>query len=293
MSSAEESPAQRAARLRRERREAKIKEGGAARLDKITSLSGRTPQSIREETSPIPSPSPSPQPPAPVSMPETGPFPGPPPRQFPGPTASVEDHPPEDLQAQQEYIRSLLRQNGPPPTEPGLDDDPMKLLNTLMSGGIPGGIPGADPSAGGAGLSQANLAGTLGSLGLPPWAANWLGAAARPQTDEEKRDIRTWKVLHVVFAVAMGIYLLLVLGASVATFGSQPPPPATARNPFVLFTTAELLLGGTRIMLSNRGGGLVGPALWIQLFRDVIQDGSIVLFLLGMSAWWTRDWMAV
>jgi hypothetical protein len=45
MSSTEESPAQRAARLRRERREAKIREGGAARLDKITSLSGRTPQS--------------------------------------------------------------------------------------------------------------------------------------------------------------------------------------------------------------------------------------------------------
>lgn len=45
MSSVEESPAQRAARLRRERREAKIKGDGAARLDKITSLSGRTPAS--------------------------------------------------------------------------------------------------------------------------------------------------------------------------------------------------------------------------------------------------------
>jgi len=44
MSTPDESPAQRAARLRRERREAKIKEGGSARLDKITSLSGRTPQ---------------------------------------------------------------------------------------------------------------------------------------------------------------------------------------------------------------------------------------------------------
>lgn len=40
--SAEESPAQQAARLRRERREAKIKDGGTARLDKITSMSGRT-----------------------------------------------------------------------------------------------------------------------------------------------------------------------------------------------------------------------------------------------------------
>lgn len=44
MSAPEESPAQRAARLRRERREAKIKEGGSARLDKITSLSGRASQ---------------------------------------------------------------------------------------------------------------------------------------------------------------------------------------------------------------------------------------------------------
>ena len=37
----EESPAQRQARLRRERREAKIKAGGSSRLDKITQVSGR------------------------------------------------------------------------------------------------------------------------------------------------------------------------------------------------------------------------------------------------------------
>lgn len=39
-----ESAAQKQNRLRRERREAKIKAGGSARLDKITSLTGR-PQS--------------------------------------------------------------------------------------------------------------------------------------------------------------------------------------------------------------------------------------------------------
>jgi hypothetical protein len=37
----EESPAQKQARIRRERREAKIKAGGSARLEKITNLSGR------------------------------------------------------------------------------------------------------------------------------------------------------------------------------------------------------------------------------------------------------------
>ena len=43
MESGEESPSQKQARIRRERREAKIKAGGSARLDKITQLSGRPP----------------------------------------------------------------------------------------------------------------------------------------------------------------------------------------------------------------------------------------------------------
>ena len=37
----DETAAQRQARIRRERREAKIKAGGSARLDKITSVAGR------------------------------------------------------------------------------------------------------------------------------------------------------------------------------------------------------------------------------------------------------------
>ena len=36
-----ETPGQKQARLRRERREAKIKAGGSARLEKITNVSGR------------------------------------------------------------------------------------------------------------------------------------------------------------------------------------------------------------------------------------------------------------
>ena len=39
----EETAAQRQARIRREKREAKIKAGGTERLEKITKLSGRTP----------------------------------------------------------------------------------------------------------------------------------------------------------------------------------------------------------------------------------------------------------
>ena len=41
MNPSAESPAQRQARIRREKREKKILHGGSARLEKITSLSGR------------------------------------------------------------------------------------------------------------------------------------------------------------------------------------------------------------------------------------------------------------
>ena len=44
MSEPDESPAQRQARLRREKREAKIRATAADRLDKITKLSGRNPE---------------------------------------------------------------------------------------------------------------------------------------------------------------------------------------------------------------------------------------------------------
>ncbi|KAE8133425.1 hypothetical protein BDV38DRAFT_258457 [Aspergillus pseudotamarii] len=297
MSSAEESPAQRAARLRRERREAKIKEGGAARLDKITSLSGRTPASMREETSPSPSPSPSPQPPAQVSStPETEKpqsQPAPAPASAPAqPTSNPEPQSPENLQAQQELFRALLRQGGPSSSEQGpQEEDPtMQMLNTLMAGmngqdQAPGGAPGG--AAGGP--SSAEL---VSALGLPPFVADLLGAATHKPTDEEKKEVRTWKALHVLFAVAVGIYLLMLIGTSVSTYGSQPPPPATAQNPFLYFTTGEVVLTGARLMSKGRTGTAAGIMLWLQLFQDIVRDGSLVVFLLGMGAWWSREWTA-
>jgi GET complex subunit GET2 len=51
MSETEESPAQRQARIRREKREAKIKAGGNERLEKITRLSGRNPEMSQSKQS--------------------------------------------------------------------------------------------------------------------------------------------------------------------------------------------------------------------------------------------------
>ncbi|PLN85199.1 hypothetical protein BDW42DRAFT_161266 [Aspergillus taichungensis] len=301
----EESPAQRSARLRRERREAKIREGGAARLDKITNSSGRTPQSGTQETAPAPSPSPSPQPRTTISSPS------PPPTQFPPAPVATDSHQnrpsPEDLRAQEEMLRALLRQPAPSPGPQGnttsnnlpvnpfgagAEDDPtMKLLSSLM-GGLPGSMPGGEQPPNAPGSAGGPSPGDLASaLGLPPFVSNMLGAATRQQTDAEKKQIWAWKVAHVIFAFAVGAYLLFVVGASIATFGSGPPPPATAQSPFLYFTTGEMVLSGARVMMKGRNGGAGGLALGVQLFRDVLRDGSIVVFLLGMGAWWHQEWV--
>ncbi|KAL4882081.1 hypothetical protein BJY04DRAFT_53217 [Aspergillus karnatakaensis] len=300
MSSAEESPAQRAARQRRERREAKIREGGASRLDKITSLSGRTPSKDREEASPSPartppevSPSPEPRPtPAAQQSPfqtQQPPFQRPPP-------PSVEEANPELLQ-QQEFLRALLRQPAPSPSQQDVssqEEDPtMKLLNSLM-GGMPGAVAGANPGAGAPpapGAGPGGLSPELASsLGLPPWMTSMLGAATQQESDQNKKMVLIWKILHIVFSVALGIYLVFLTSSSVAVYGKQPPPPATAQNPFLYFTTGEVVLGSARVLMKDRSGGVIGPFAYLQVLKDFIRDGSIVLFLFGMGGWWFGGW---
>ncbi|KAL4871680.1 hypothetical protein BDV12DRAFT_163552 [Aspergillus spectabilis] len=299
MSSAEESPAQRAARQRRERREAKIREGGASRLDKITNLNGRTPSKDREEASPSPStqtqtptiPSPSPEPrPTPFQAHQT-------PLQRP-PPPSVEEPGPDFLD-QQEILRALLRQPAPSQQDVSQEEDPtLKLLNSLM-GGMPGAVSGANPGAGagpgpdadGAGLGPGGLSPELASsLGLPPWMTSMLGAVTQQESEQQKKAILTWKILHTVFSVALGVYLVFITSSSVAMYGKQPPPPATAQNPFLYFTTGEVVLSGARVLMKDRSGGVVGPFVYVQVLKDFIRDGSIVLFLFGMGAWWYQGW---
>ncbi|KAJ5138828.1 uncharacterized protein N7515_003676 [Penicillium bovifimosum] len=311
----EESPAQRSARLRRERREAKIKEGGSARLDKITSLSGRTPQSEREQASPSPQPaisaSPSPAPPNPQFRPSVSPQPD---MQSPEAIRAQQEaffsmlrqsapqqgqgmHPdpqaPTSIQAQQEAFRAMLRQSAPEQgqsQQPDEEDPTLKLLSSLM-----GAIPGVDPNAP-AGASPADAgnqpapgfspAAIASMLGVPPFIANMLGGGAQP-TEAEQKQARAWKTLHVVFALTVSVYLLFIIGSSVALFGSPPPKPATAQNPFAIFVTGELLLTGSKVLLGTKSGGM---GMAVQFFKDVVRDGSVVLFILGMGSWYNREW---
>ncbi|KAK2746586.1 hypothetical protein FQN55_005574 [Onygenales sp. PD_40] len=278
MSEAEESPAQRAARVRRERREAKIKAGGSARLDKITSLSGRTPSSVRDE-SPVslsdstPTPEPRTQPPPRTSV---SPLP---------PSPDVDDQTPENLKAQEEYLRALLRSQKPL-DQSSMEQNPAALLSSLLGGNAPPGMapPGdAFPGGDSPGFNPADIA---SAFGVPSFLANFfLGGNSQPTSPSELRMAWIWKIVHVFFGLAIGVYLLSLFNSSVSTYGSNPPPPATAQNPFILFMTGEAVLSGTRIMTRARDGQLKNVRTWIQLLGDVVKDGRIAVFVLGAGMW--------
>ncbi|KAJ6161138.1 hypothetical protein N7470_004534 [Penicillium chermesinum] len=243
-------PAQRAARERRERREAKIKAGGSARLDKITSLSGRTPQSAREDASPSPQPAVSPSPsPAPHTQ-----------------APSQRDR------------ESGTRSTGENETE----DPTAKLLSSLLEGvpGNPNSPPGAEPA-----VPSSKLASIATSLGVPPFLAKWVGDAfSEPQ--EDPKSVRLWKGIHLVFALGMAIYVVWLVRTSVALFGFPRPKPATAQNPYIIFQTGEFILFTTKLLL----GGPFGIRSAFSSFRGVIGDAMIVLFVLGAATWWTNGW---
>src|SRR2546423_3682267 len=198
----EETAAQRQARIRREKREAKIKAGGSERLDKITKLSGRTPEmstfeprSLRlgrrsvqlcsltrrlivrnDQPSPSSSPAPQPSQASPPSM----------------PLMSNSDDPAQ-LQAQEEYIRAFLRAQEPQPEQPQQgqqEDDPMmKMLNMLL-----GGTDGSNPNRGGLPVPPDDIS---KATGLPPFLTNmFIGEESAPPTLADKQRARIWALVH-------------------------------------------------------------------------------------------------
>jgi hypothetical protein len=165
----------------------------------------------------------------------------------------------------------------------------MKVLSSML-----GGIPGAENTAPGAGMAPPNQ-GDLGmndmnsALGIPPLLSNMIfGGGASQQTPEDKNRERILKLLHTLFALVIGVYLVTLLSSAVTTYGVNPPPPATAQNPFVIFITVELLLIGARMVLRKTQQGTLATGL--QIFRTLVRDGGIAVFALGAASWWNGGW---
>ncbi|KAI8963390.1 hypothetical protein F5Y11DRAFT_319670 [Daldinia sp. FL1419] len=213
------------ARLRKERREAKIKAGGASRLNKISGLGGGI------QRDPVPQPSSETSTPRDTSTPITK------------PAQAVEQHgdpdevdisqhyyepnttarppqsatPPNDVSEAQlrQMILGLDRQSSATPSQAsqnplglgaeGIDEDPMmKMLSQMMSGGsMPGGAGGANPFAG------TPMEGLLGSLGGINPNAGPQGPSPQQQAQQAAADksANLWRILHAVFALGLGFYV--------------------------------------------------------------------------------------
>ncbi|KAF6792996.1 hypothetical protein CSOJ01_14052 [Colletotrichum sojae] len=219
----EDAAAQRAAeqaRLRKAKREAKIKAGGTARLNRITGLGGGF-----QRDDPVPSPAPS----STAGSPAPSASPAP-----PKPQATVEHADPEEIDISEHYYepnstrrppaagpafdpnamsedqlrqmmlgfdRSAPGAGGAPPMNPfagpgmgggmpGGEDDPlMKMLSQMMGGaGGAGGIPG--------------FPGAPGAQGFPPGFPGM-----QPQQQANASSAYLWRILHAIFAISLGLYI--------------------------------------------------------------------------------------
>lgn len=155
----------------------------------------------------------------------------------------------------------------------------VKMLTSMLNG------MGSGPNASGD-MPSLNPDDLAKATGLPSFVTNMLmGKAEIPETSVEAREKKVWKLMHLAFAVVAGVYMLLTLDHLTSVFGVDPPAPATIQNPFVIFITGELLLHGSKILLSS-STKRKGPGFWLQTIRETAGDGAVMVFMLGIYNWW-------
>ncbi|KAG5987787.1 hypothetical protein E4U43_004936 [Claviceps pusilla] len=322
VSSASDAAAQRAsteAQLRRERRQAKIKSGGADRLNKITGLGGRV-VGETQQAAPIGSAEP-----AATTKTKTT-------TTSPKTTQAHAD--PDEVDISQHYYepraspwRASSAAAGPEPTiseaqlrqmmlgfdrpgqsnsgtpgsatpagtgAGGMEDDPMMKMMAQMMGGAAG--PGASPFP-----------------GMPPMTG-MPGQQPPPQTSSYHM---MWRLIHALLALGLGLYVALFttfsgtkLERETAAMAHQQNLAADDENErqkrlfFWIFATSEAVLLTTRIFL-DRGRAPPPGFMWTvvgfipepfkgyltvglkygQIFTTVRTDILTCMFVLGVCSW--------
>ncbi|KAL7944439.1 hypothetical protein V8C42DRAFT_346186 [Trichoderma barbatum] len=312
-----DAAAQRAAeqaRLRKERREAKIKAGGSARLERITGVGGRV---VGDSDSPAPS--------APATLSKASA----PSEHATGDPAEVDisEHffvpkktssrkpldgvfsPSPEPSLSEAQLRQMMLgldrpdQAGPgagsagPALPPGMEDDPiMKMMSQMMSAGSIPGFGGAD----GASNPFANM-------NMPQQQA----AVQLPKSS----SVSFWRLIHALVALGLGLFFVLTSTFSgsklerertALTFEQEVDEEAERRKNlfFWTFATAEVLLLSTRFFLDKRSTnatGFVATAIsylpqpyrgyielgqrYFQIFSAVRTDILTCVFVLGVVSW--------
>ncbi|KAH8687525.1 hypothetical protein BGZ60DRAFT_393805 [Tricladium varicosporioides] len=298
------------ARIRKERREAKIRAGGSARLNKITGLGG----GVQRDPPPQPAAAVAHADPDEIDISQ----------HFYEPKATRRANnasPTPGQQMNDDQLRQMMLgfdpTGTPPPGEnanpfagfpgmagmpgmegmggpdgPGADDPMMKMLQQMMGG--MGGIPGE------------------GAGGMPSFPGMPGQPTATAPTDPYAY---IWRIIHAVFALGLGLYIAFTttftgtllereksgLAHSAGKDSSLSPGSI---HFFYIFATAEILLQTSRFFMEKgaiQPGGFLGTimgflpppykgylglaARYFRIWTTVSGDAMTCVFVLGVCAW--------
>ncbi|EKD12814.1 uncharacterized protein L3040_006968 [Drepanopeziza brunnea f. sp. 'multigermtubi'] len=302
------------ARIRKERREAKIRAGGSARLNKITGLGG----GVQREAPPQPTASTS----NPTDDPEE---------------VDISEHYYEPAPRRQQYDAS----SASPFPQGGMDDTALRQMmlgfdpSSGASPGGPGGtantyaaFPGMGGMAGTEGLDGEDpmmkmLQQMMGSMGGGDGGAGMPSFPGMPPIPGHSDQAATggpyaylWRILHAVFALGLGLYVVFTTpfngtkiarersGLGYATSDEMLVSPNSVQHFFWIFATVEVLLQTSRFFFEKgkiQHGGVIGTVMGLlpepwkgyialvlrysRIWTTVSGDAMALVFVLGAAAW--------
>ncbi|OCK85748.1 hypothetical protein K432DRAFT_342621 [Lepidopterella palustris CBS 459.81] len=311
-SSTKPSSAQEQARLRRERRNAKIQAGGASRLNAITSLNGG-------HSAPAPLTKP-----IPASLPTQALAPA-------DPTPYHQPADPDEVDISQHYYTPQTQARLPPSRSP----QPFPFaFNGTDTPPFPQPSSGSDPNQS---PMMEMLQQILGAGGgdsnnpqmppnVPPGLAQMFSGMQTPTAEPPARSSAyLWRIVHALFSLTLALYITLstsFTGSKLSRTHPQPPstddwadqtsiPSSTLAYFFYAFATFEVVLQTSRYFV-ERGqlppSGFLGGVAQILpepysgyvrvvgrysvIWKTVTADAMVVVFVLGAMAWWRDGAMA-
>ncbi|KAM0719725.1 hypothetical protein Q7P37_003858 [Cladosporium fusiforme] len=299
-----ETANQRQARLRREKRNAKMAATGEDRLAKIKGLNGGVAPPDEALGGPTAAPAATAPKPATVDDPEE---------------VDISDHPytsknvsqagtprtngPAEADPLMQAMMQMQAQQGQGQPQGGAEEDPMmKMMQQIM--GMQGGQDPNNPNAMGDEIPQ--MAQMLNTM----MGAGGMGGGGQQQPANGSANL--WRIVHTLSALIIAVYIALTTtfnGSKLARSENVFIQDAgySLGKPFYIFATAELVLQTTRYFLEKgqlQGGGILAtvansgfvPEPWAQLIRTIgrystiyttiVSDAMVVVFVLGAVAWW-------
>jgi GET complex subunit GET2 len=197
-----------------------------------------------------------------------------------------------------------------------LNQDPMIQMLQAMMGGAGGPGAGFPGGAGGPGGNPGE--------GLPPGLAEMFGAlsgqgpaAGEQEQTEASNTAYIWRIVHAIFSLTLGFYVAIGSNFSGSKFTRTNPPSSSfvdaalehhqtvGQRLFYLFATFEVVLQSSRYFLEKgqlKGSGWLSSiskflpqpyggyvrvvGRYSMIYSTVVADAMIVVFILGLVAWW-------